>query len=132
MTPVANEIMALATFCLAQNVYFEARGESIRGQYLVAMTTLNRANYDPNQVCGVVFKPKQFSWTKQRRGLRIHDVNAWGWAHHVAQHSWTHKDETRGSTHYHATYIPKPDWAYKMEPTIRVGQHQFYCCEKQK
>ena len=124
--------MALATFCLAQNIYFEARSESVRGQYLVAMSTLNRAKRDPEQVCSVVFRPHQYSWTKQRGGLGIHDLNAWKLANNIAHDVWMRDDQTHGATHYHAIYIPKPDWAYKMKPTIRVGKHQFYCCEKQK
>src|ERR1700750_740338 len=42
--------------CLAENVYFESRGEPLKGQYAVAEVTLNRtrsANF-PHTVCGVV------------------------------------------------------------------------------
>src|SRR3569832_1942068 len=56
-------ILATAAMCLALNIYHEARGENIAGQYAVAMVTMNRAKHDKSKVCGVVLKPHQFSWT---------------------------------------------------------------------
>ena len=54
-------------YCLAANLYFEARGESIKGQIAVAEVTLNRvkANQYPNSVCNVVFQRKKFTWVAQ-------------------------------------------------------------------
>lgn len=42
--------------CLAEALYFEARGESIRGQFAVAEVILNRVDSPlfPNTVCGVI------------------------------------------------------------------------------
>src|SRR5271167_713382 len=42
--------------CLAENVYFEARGEPLEGQYAVAEVTLNRtwAQNFPHTICEVV------------------------------------------------------------------------------
>jgi len=62
---LANDKAALAdrtkvnsdqAYCLAQNIYHEARGESIAGQFAVAHTTLNRVKSSayPQTVCGVV------------------------------------------------------------------------------
>ena len=58
--------------CLARNVYYEARGESLQGQKAVALVTLNRVENPmfPNTICGVVNERKvvkgttkcQFSW----------------------------------------------------------------------
>ena len=44
--------------CLAEAVYFEARGEAVRGQIAVAQVVMNRvfSGYYPNTVCGVVFQ----------------------------------------------------------------------------
>src|ERR1700685_59090 len=62
--------------CLAENVYFEARGEPLEGQYAVAEVTLNRTRSDhfPHTVCGVVHQTRwdpsrgrfvaDFSWTE--------------------------------------------------------------------
>ena len=51
--------------CMAKNIYFEARGESERGQIMIAEVTLNRMNNGkfPDTVCGVVYQPSQFNWT---------------------------------------------------------------------
>ena len=42
--------------CLAEAIYFEARGESIEGQYAVGEVIINRVLSDefPNSVCGVI------------------------------------------------------------------------------
>lgn len=57
--------------CLVTNIYHEARGENTQGRMAVALTVLARAldRRFSNTVCGVVFQPKQFSWTFDRRIL---------------------------------------------------------------
>ena len=42
--------------CLAENIYHEARGEPLAGQYAVAEVTMNRVRSRefPNSVCAVV------------------------------------------------------------------------------
>ncbi|TLZ19962.1 MAG: hypothetical protein E6K26_04220, partial [Gammaproteobacteria bacterium] len=52
--------------CLAENIYFEARGEPIAGQYAVAEVTLNRtqAQHFPHTVCEVVHETR---WDPGRR-----------------------------------------------------------------
>ena len=56
-------------YCLAMNIYHEARAESIAGQYAVADVTINRTldTRYPNTVCKVVMQAKmKESWkTKQ-------------------------------------------------------------------
>ena len=49
---------AKAERCLANAVYFEARGESVRGQIAVAQVVMNRvfSPFYPNDVCGVVYQ----------------------------------------------------------------------------
>lgn len=61
--------------CLAQNIYFEAKSESLKGQIAVGLVTINRVLSEkyPNTICEVVWQkrkhPKtgkwvaQFSWT---------------------------------------------------------------------
>jgi spore germination cell wall hydrolase CwlJ-like protein len=50
--------------CLAKNIYFEARGESIRGKVAVANVTMNRVDspHYPNSICGVVYQAKHSTW----------------------------------------------------------------------
>jgi N-acetylmuramoyl-L-alanine amidase len=54
--------------CMAQVIYFEARGESARGQAAVGYVVLNRVRHSkfPDSICGVVYERSrricQFSW----------------------------------------------------------------------
>jgi len=52
------------TFCMAQNIYYEARGESLKGKQAVGNVVLNRVDHVkyPNTVCGVVYEAKRYSW----------------------------------------------------------------------
>jgi len=60
-------------YCLAQNVYFEAKSEPLAGQYAVADVVLNRIkdNRYPNTICEVVKEgPIKESWkTRQYADL---------------------------------------------------------------
>jgi spore germination cell wall hydrolase CwlJ-like protein len=44
--------------CLAEGIYFEARGEKVEGQAAVAQVILNRVRNPtfPNTICGVVYQ----------------------------------------------------------------------------
>lgn len=61
--------MPLASLCLAAAIFFEARGEPIKGQLGVAHTVINRVNHPkfPNDVCSVIAQRGQFPWFKRRR-----------------------------------------------------------------
>lgn len=113
--------------CLAQNIYFEARGEPFKGKVAVAQVTLNRVNHDnyADTVCGVVYQPNQFSWTKSYS--RIVDKQAWAHAKEVA-HMVMQGDihlPNFNALHFHSKKI-KPKWAYKKTPVLKVGNHVFY------
>ena len=60
-------------YCLALNIYHEAKSESLAGQFAVADVVLNRVNdvRYPDDVCGVVLEAKmRESWkTKQHKDL---------------------------------------------------------------
>ena len=60
-------------YCLAQNIYFEAKSEPLAGQYAVADVVLNRVQDTryPNTICEVVKEgPIKESWkTKQDPNL---------------------------------------------------------------
>ncbi len=63
--------------CMAQNIYFEARAESMLGKTAVGFVTINRVNDKrfPNTVCEVVHQgPHRESWkTKQDETLADED-----------------------------------------------------------
>ena len=122
--------------CLALNVYHEARSDSMLGQYAVAHVVMNRVQSDryPDTTCDVVqqgyHKGKhkcQFSWYCDGKSDTPREHRAWALASLVAYDvlMGTVPDVTRGSTHYHATYV-KPYWAAHYEKTGKYGSHIFY------
>ena len=114
--------------CMALNIYHEARGESIEGQYAIAHVTLNRVASTkwPDSICDVVYQPYQFSWTHQIRDQKPKG-NAWTVAKQAAALvlSGEHKDNTGGADHYHADYV-NPYWSEDMDLTTTIGTHLFY------
>lgn len=55
--------------CMAEAIYYEARGESTRGKLAVGQVIMNRvASYKfPNTICKVVYEPNQFSWSSNAK-----------------------------------------------------------------
>lgn len=113
--------------CMALNVLFEAAGEPIDGQFMVAMATWNRAKGNPDEVCKVVYAPNQFSWTAKNPALPKDDDKAFRHAVKVAQLSAYMGDFTHGADHYHTLQVA-PGWARspKLEVAGSVGNHIFY------
>jgi spore germination cell wall hydrolase CwlJ-like protein len=62
--PAQLEIDVDEMHCLAKNIYFEARGESLKGKIAVANVTMNRVDSPkyPNTICGVVYQAKHSKW----------------------------------------------------------------------
>lgn len=62
--------------CLATNIYFEARGEPIKGQIAVALVTINRVNDGrfADTICEVVHQSKTDS-----KGKPIHGLCQFSW-----------------------------------------------------
>ncbi len=120
-------------YCLALNIYFEARGESVQGQYAVADVTLNRveAAQFPDSICDVVYQRRQFSWTHQIRNPKnpsIAEREAWHDAQLYAVEIavWEiQRGVTDGATYFHASYV-RPRWRLSFEKTTRIGTHLFY------
>ena len=134
--------------CLAKNIFFEARNQSIAGQVAVAWVTLNRVGAErfPDTICGVVHQANrdsagnpirhqcQFSWYCDGRSDRIPNNS-------VAQRAWENAqliaevvllDYARGrispvadATMYHAQYV-EPYWAEDYELVDVIGDHVFY------
>jgi spore germination cell wall hydrolase CwlJ-like protein len=123
-----RELHARSLECLARNVYFEARGEPLAGQYAVAEVTMNRRGWGPfrRSVCAVVYEPGAFSWTSRRR-LPQPAGKPWDRARHVAEMVyWERRTPTLGGArYYHAIYV-MPDWAKDHRRIARIGQHIFY------
>lgn len=125
--------------CLTMNIYHEARGEPVKGQYAVARVTLNRvaSRHYPNTICEVVHQKKwdylrkryvsAFSWTELPPKPKVKN-KAWKQALKIAKDVYqnqTAENNLHGALFYHARYI-KPSWARKKKPIARIGRHIFY------
>ncbi len=122
--------------CLARGIYFEARGESVRGQAAVAQVILNRVKNPayPNTICGVVYQNKtwknrcQFSFACDGIRDRVKSKKSWKTAKDVAALATAGKiwsKEIGSATHYYATYV-KPRWARTMTRMKKIGRHIFF------
>jgi spore germination cell wall hydrolase CwlJ-like protein len=121
-------------YCLAQNIFFEARNEPLEGQLLVAEVTLNRVDSKsyPDNICNVVWQRKQFSWTHDGKHddptrMNYLDRVAWKQIQKAAVQILNDDSVLPGttSTHYHADYV-KPYWTKDMNYLGKVGTHLFY------
>lgn len=123
-------ITAAALTCLALNVYYEARSEPLEGQLAVAEVTLNRvaSSRYPDDICGVVYQRKQFSWTHDGKSDTPDDMEAWKVAKSIATIATKElvpAVTTKDTLHYHADYVT-PHWARGKEPVAAHGRHLFY------
>ena len=122
--------------CLAEAVYFEARGEAVRGQIAVAQVVLNRAfsGFYPTTVCGVVYQNKhrhyacQFTFACDNVADVVREPDMWDRAKRIAKamldgQLWL--PEVSKSTHYHAYWV-HPSWVSEMKKMYRFGVHTFY------
>lgn len=121
--------------CLAQAVYYEARGETQRGQIAVAEVIMNRvrSGHYPNSVCGVVYQGShrstgcQFTFTCDGSLNSRPRGRAWDRAQRVATAvlSGYTRPITQGATHYH-TLAVNPVWNSGLVETTKIESHVFY------
>ncbi len=121
--------------CLAEALYFEARGESVKGQFAVAEVIMNRvdsARY-PNTVCGVIHQGTgrkfqcQFTYTCDGHKEVISEPAAFKQVGRVA-HLMVNGGKrplTKGATHYHTRAV-SPKWSKTFPRTTTIGVHHFY------
>ena len=129
-------------WCMAQNIYYEARGSNRADRISVADVVLNRVNDSryPSTVCSVVRQGMkhadgsmkrnkcQFSWYCDGKSDWPADMDAWVDAQQIAFNIMTWgqgRGLTEGSTHYHAKYV-SPRWARDLQLVGRIGVHIFY------
>ena len=116
--------------CLANAVYFEARGESLEGQLAVAEVVMNRAASGryPASLCGVVRQPAQFSFVRAGRMPRA-DRGSDAWRRAVAVARIAKAGSSRvlpgNVLWYHANYV-SPGWGRRLAMNSRIGSHIFY------
>ncbi|NRG19737.1 cell wall hydrolase [Rhizobiales bacterium] len=132
----ASVLSAKEQRCLAEAVYFEARGEPEDGQVAVAQVVLNRVKNPtyPDTICKVVYQNRhkrnrcQFSFACDGKRDRISSKDSWETAQRIARETVEGEQylkEVGASTHYHATYV-HPGWARTMDRLEKIGRHIFY------
>ena len=121
--------------CLAEALYFEARGESVKGQFAVAEVILNRVSSAdfPDSVCGVIHQGTgrkyqcQFTYTCDGQAETITNRAAFRDVQKVARlmMEGAPRRLTDGATFYHTKAV-SPRWSRVFSHTTTIGVHQFY------
>ncbi|MFA8384395.1 MAG: cell wall hydrolase [Pelagibaca sp.] len=122
--------------CLAEALYFEARGETIQGQFAVAEVIMNRVKSGrfPDDICGVINQGTgkkyqcQFTYTCDGIPEHIREPQAWDRVGKVARAILDGRapmNLTNGATHYHTTAV-RPRWSRTYTQTASYGVHVFY------
>lgn len=129
--------------CLAQAIYFEARGETREQQLNVAWVIYNRARskYYPNTLCGVIHQANKnadgslkryecaFSYYCDGVSDKPKNIPKWNDAMAMAQDMQAvlgiFLDPTKGADHYHTPAV-SPNWEDATKVTLRDGAHIFY------
>ncbi|MEM7547264.1 MAG: cell wall hydrolase [Pseudomonadota bacterium] len=132
-TPIGKD--ADSWRCLAEAIYFEARGETTRGQFAVAEVIMNRVDSRryPGTVCGVVLQGTgkkhacQFSYNCDGKSDQVKNRKAFAKAAKIAKALLEGRPRvlTKNATHYHTTAV-SPKWSKKLTLTARIGDHIFY------
>ena len=126
--------------CLAEAIYFEARGEDIVGMIAVGQVIINRVNdlrFD-DTICGVVHAGHyyenypvrnrcQFSYWCDGKHERYGDIKAFEMVM-IATQSILDNIRIEGleyATHYHASHVT-PYWSQSFTRIRQIGGHVFY------
>ena len=121
--------------CLTEALYFEARGESVQGQFAVAEVILNRVKSSrfPNTVCAVVNQGTgkrhqcQFSYTCDGKAEVVNEPAAYSNVGKIARAllDGAPRNLTVGATYYH-NHSVRPSWSRTFTRTASIDGHFFY------
>ncbi|HWU26326.1 MAG TPA: cell wall hydrolase [Rhizomicrobium sp.] len=123
--------------CLAEAMYYEARGEGTEGQMAIAEVVFHRLHHRgfPSSICGVVYQGVsdeggcQFSFVCDGEMLHRKTSADWRRAKLLAEKilsGYTHLgNSTDGATSFHTIDV-EPDWSSNLERTVQIGNHIFY------
>jgi len=124
--------------CLAEAMYYEARGEGVTGEKAVAEVVLQRMkdrNF-PHTVCGVVHdgvqqgrRDCQFSFACDGSVNRPKEATAWRRVQTLAENIVSGgvklANQTGHAIAFHSVGVA-PAWADTMQRTAQIGNHVFY------
>jgi spore germination cell wall hydrolase CwlJ-like protein len=138
--------------CLAENIFYEARGESVTGKAAVARVVMNRVNHGfASTPCNVIYQVTmvtkineetldtykvrlcQFSWVcENRQKINVNDpkyIQAMDIAYQVLAYDAYHDVLPRSALFFHNLTVD-PFWPYKQ--VAKIGNHIFYSKQKVK
>jgi len=135
---LAGARLAAESKCLAEVMYYEARGEGVDGEKAVAEVVLQRT-HNPNYsstVCGVIRegvepgrRDCQFSFACNGSINRPREEAVWRQVHLLAEKIMAGQVKLTGETGHAIAYHNvgvSPSWAESMEKTAQIGNHVFY------
>jgi spore germination cell wall hydrolase CwlJ-like protein len=126
--PAAGVASSRAVACLAEAIYFEARGTGDAGRAAVAQVVLNRARSAefPDTVCGVVGDGCQFSYRCDGEADQLANPAARANALRTAEAVLTGApDITNGALFFHSASAD-PGW-FSTRPRVgEIGGNVFY------
>jgi spore germination cell wall hydrolase CwlJ-like protein len=132
---VLNKLLAEHR-CLSEAMYYEARGEGMKGQKAIAeviFTRMRTGNFG-HSICAVVYEGSnqphcQFSFTCNGDLAQPKQAHAWMQAQVLAARILTGEERlggtTGGATNFHAVSVA-PVWAFDLTRTTQIGKHIFY------
>lgn len=142
--------------CLVENIYFESKGESMRGKIAVGVVTLNRLKDPryPKTICEVVKQgPVRESWKTRQDPTLPADQRSYNPVRHRCQFSWwcdgykerikydenwidsvkaaksalTGKyDDLVGEATHYHAVYVTPEWANRLRFIVQIDNHKFY------
>jgi hypothetical protein len=131
---VALENLASETSCLAEALYYEARGQGVLGQKAIAEVVIRRMHHAgfPHSICGVVHQGVgsscQFSFVCDGTMDRPRAAGEWNHAVRLAARIISGAvpltNITEGAISFHAASL-EADWP-GMEQTVTLGHNVFY------
>jgi spore germination cell wall hydrolase CwlJ-like protein len=122
--PVAEADVA----CLAEAIYFEARGTGPKGEAAVAHVVVNRAKSPkfPRTVCGVVGDGCQFSYRCDGRSDVLAEASSRARAFRIAESVLSGApDITQGALFFHSARAA-PGWFSSRPRVGKIGGNVFY------
>jgi len=131
---LALENFANEAGCLAEAMYYEARGEGVAGEKAIAEVVVRRAERPgfPHTICGVEHQGEdstcQFSFVCDGAMERPKDSADWNRAVSLSTRILTGAlpllNATNGAIAFHAVNV-QPDWPGLVR-TVQIGNHVFY------
>lgn len=130
--PKINKTSSSELKCLAQTIYYEARGEGYKGSVAVGNVVINRvkSRHFPNTICKVMHQKTgrmcQFSFICNGHINKPVKPKTWQKSLNIAKQiiSGQAPQYAKGALFFHADYVKKQ--ASKKRYTAKIGRHHFY------